>query len=172
MKIMVMATAGLAATLAFAQGQGREAFVQQQAYAEMQRVSGQIDVLQNNFEELHRRVGLLEKGGNTQALQQEIEALKASVAELRRQLQSQREGIVKDLTGRIKAIQAAQTPTPAPQPEKKKVVVGPHREYEVKSGDTLTLIAEAFGTTVSKIKEMNGLKSDALRIGQKLVLPQ
>ena len=170
MKIMVMATAGLAATLAFAQGQGRDTFVQQQAYAEMQRVSGQIDVLQNNFEELHRRVGLLEKGGNTQALQQEIEALKASVAELRRQLHSQREGIVKDLTGRIKAIQAAQAP--APQPERKKVVVGPHREYEVKSGDTLTLIAEAFGTTVSKIKEMNGLKSDALRIGQKLMLPK
>ena len=172
MKIMVMATAGLAATLAFAQGQGRDAFVQQQAYAEMQRVTGQIDVLQNNFEELHRRVGLLEKGGNTQSLQQEIEALKASVAELRRQLQSQRDGIVKDLTGRIKAIQAAQTPAPAPQPEKKKVVVGPHREYEVKSGDTLTLIAEAFGTTVPKIKEMNNLKGDMLRVGQKLMLPQ
>ena len=170
MKIMVMATAGLAATLAFAQGQGREAFVQQQAYAEMQRVSGQIDVLQNNFEELHRRVGLLEKGGNTQALQQEIEALKASVAELRRQLQSQREGIVKDVTGRIKTIQAAQTPPSKETP--KKVVVGPHREYEVKAGDTLSLIAEAFGTTVSKIKEMNGLKSDMLRIGQKIMVPQ
>lgn len=172
MKIMVMATAGLAATLAFAQGQGRDAFVQQQAYAEMQRVSGQIDVLQNNFDELHRRVAQLEKGSGTQDLRQEIEALKASIAELRRQLQSQREGIVKDLTGRIQAIQAAQTPPPAPQQTKKRVVVGPHREYEVKSGDTLTLIAEAFGTTVSKIKEMNGLKSDALRIGQKLMLPK
>lgn len=169
MKVMVMATAGLAATLAFAQGQqGRDTFVQQQAYAEMQRVSGQIDVLQNNFDELHRRVGQLEKGSGTQDLRQEIEALKASVAELRRQLQSQRDGIVKDLTGRIQAIQAAQTPPPAPQ----SVVVGPHREYEVKSGDTLTLIAEAFGTTVSKIKKMNGLKSDVLRIGQKLMLPK
>lgn len=172
MKTMVMAAAGFAATLAFAQGQGRDAFVQQQAYAEMQRVSGQVDVLQNNFDELHRRVGALEKGGNTQDLRQEIDALKASVAELRRQLQSQRDGIVKDLAGRIKTIQAAQAAAPQPKPPRQKVVVGPHREYEVKAGDTLSLIAEAFGTTVSKIKEMNGLKSDILRIGQTLMLPQ
>ena len=167
-KVVLATVAVMVAAPAFPQG--RDTFVQQQAYAEMQRVSGQIDVLQNNFDDLQRRVANLERGSNTQSLVQEIEALKASVAELRRQLQSQREGIVKDLTGRIKTIQAAQTPPPAPQP--KKVVVGPHREYEVKSGDTLSLIAEAFGTTVAKIKEMNGLRSDLLRVGQKLMVPQ
>ena len=169
MKIQLMALA-LVPLAAVAQHNDRDAFIRQQAYAEMQRVASQIDVLQNNFDDLQRRVANLERGSNTQSLVQEIEALKASVAELRRQLQSQREGIVKDLTGRIKTIQAAQTPPPAPQP--KKVVVGPHREYEVKSGDTLSLIAEAFGTTVAKIKEMNGLKSDLLRVGQKLMVPQ
>lgn len=168
-EIVAIVTAGVAAMTAFPQGRGT--FVQQQAYAEMQRVSGQVDVLQNNFEDLQRRVAGIERGNNTQDLKQEIEALKASIAELRRQMQSQREGIVKDLAGRIKTIQAAQTPPPPP-PQPKKVVVGPHREYEVKAGDTLSLIAEAFGTTVAKIKEMNGLKSDMLRIGQKLMVPQ
>ena len=114
-------------------------------------------------------MGKLESGSQSQSLQREIEALKASIAELRRQMQSMRDGIVQDLAGRIKTMQAAQTPPP---PTTKKVVVGPHREYIVKSGDTLSLIAEAFGTTVAKIKEMNGLKSDILRIGQKLMLPQ
>jgi len=169
-KMVAMAAAGIAAAGVFAQG--RDSFVQQQAYAEMQRVSGQIDVLQNNFDDLQRRVAGIERGNATQDLKQEIEALKASIAELRRQLQSQREAIVKDLTGRIKTIQAAQTPPPAPKETPKKVVVGPHREYEVKAGDTLSLIAEAFGTTVSKIKEMNGLKGDMLRIGQKIMVPQ
>ena len=168
-KTVAVVVAGMAAMTALAQG--RDSFVQQQAYAEMQRVSGQIDVLQNNFDDLQRRVAGLERGSSTQDLRQEIEALKASVAELRRQLQSQREVIVKDLTGRIKTIQAAQTPPP-PKETPKKVVVGPHREYEVKAGDTLSLIAEAFGTTVPKIKEMNGLKSDMLRIGQKIMVPQ
>ena len=169
-KMAVMATAGIVAATAFSQG--KDAFVQQQAYAEMQRVTGQVDVLQNNFEDLHRRVSNIERGNGTQDLKQEIEALKASIAELRRQLQSQRDEIVRDLTGRIKTIQAAQTPPAPPPTTKKKVVVGPHREYEVKPGDTLSLIAEAFGTTVPKIKEMNGLKNDMLRVGQKIMVPQ
>ena len=167
-KTVAVVVAGMAAMTALAQG--RDSFVQQQAYAEMQRVSGQIDVLQNNFDDLQRRVAGIERGNNTQDLRQEIEALKASVAELRRQLQSQREGIVKDLTGRIKTIQAAQTPPPPPPP--KKVVIGPHREYEVRSGDTLSLIAEAFGTTVPKLREMNNIKGDMLRAGQKIMVPQ
>ena len=168
MKNTVMITVGLLATVACAQG--REIFVQQQAYAEMQRVSGQIDVLQNNFDDLQQRVNRLEGGNQTQDLRREIEALKASVAGLRRQMQSQRDGIVKDLTSRIKTIQAAQTPPPPKQT--KKVVVEPHREYEVKAGDTLSLIAEAFETTVPKIREMNGLKGDILRIGQKIMVPK
>ena len=168
--MVAMVAAEIVAVGAFAQG--KDSFVQQQAYAEMQRVSGQIDVLQNNFDDLQRRVAGIERGNATQDLRQEIEALKASVAELRRQLKSQRESIVADLTGRIKTIQATQTPPAPPKETTKKVVVGPHREYEVKAGDTLSLIAEAFGTTVSKIKEMNGLKSDMLRIGQKIMVPQ
>ena len=43
---------------------------------------------------------------------------------------------------------------------------------KVQSGDTLSLIAKAFGTTVQKIKDMNGMKSDALKIGQKLNVPK
>ena len=39
-------------------------------------------------------------------------------------------------------------------------------------GDTLSLVADAFGTRVSTIKEMNGLKSDMLRVGQKLKVPK
>lgn len=43
--------------------------------------------------------------------------------------------------------------------------------YTVKSGDTLYAIANKFGTTVDKLKEMNNLKSTALSIGQKLTVP-
>ena len=35
-----------------------------------------------------------------------------------------------------------------------------------------SLIAKAFGTTVQKIKDMNGMKGDALKIGQKLNVPK
>ena len=152
-------------------GQAKENFLRQQAYAEMQRVSGQVDVLQNNLNDLQQRVGALEGGNDSKGIRQEIESLKASVAELRRLLQEQRGEIVKDLSGLIAKMQAA-TPPPPPKPTVTKIVIGPHQEYTVQSGDTLSLIAQAFDTTVAKIKVMNGLKNDNLRIGQKLKLPK
>ena len=156
-----------------AYGQGKENFLRQQAYAEMQRVSGQVDVLQNNLGDLQRRIGALEGGGNTKGIRQELDALKQSIAELRREMQQMRGEIVKDLSGKMVQIQKQMQPAPAPrQAEAKKVVIGPHQEYVVQSGDTLSLIAQAFGTSVSKIKEMNGLRNDNLRVGQKLNLPK
>jgi len=166
-KKMVMAASFLSCAMAF--GQARENFMQQQAYAEMQRVSGQVDVLQSNLSDVQRRVGKLEGGGDTRGIRQEIDALKSAIAELRREMQAMRGEIVKDLSGRIAKMQA---PAPAPKPVEKKIVIGPHVEYTVKSGDTLSLIAEAFNTTVPKIKEMNNLKGSNLKVGQKLNLPK
>lgn len=45
------------------------------------------------------------------------------------------------------------------------------RKYTVKSGDTLSGIAQKHDTTVSKLKSINGLKSDVIRIGQVLRIP-
>ncbi len=43
--------------------------------------------------------------------------------------------------------------------------------YAVKSGDTLTKIAAGHGTTVKSIRAANDLKTDKLKVGQKLKLP-
>jgi len=42
--------------------------------------------------------------------------------------------------------------------------------YEVKSGDTLSGIAAKYKVTVRQIMDANGLKSDTLKVGQKLVV--
>ncbi len=44
-------------------------------------------------------------------------------------------------------------------------------EYTVRSGDTLWLLAQRYGTTVAAIKSLNGLNSDILNIGQVLKIP-
>ena len=172
MDIRKMVAMGVAFGCVMAYGQGREGFMQQQAYAEMQRVSGQVDVLQSNLGDLQRRVGALEGGGNSKGIRQELDALKASIAELRREMQNMRGEIVRDLSGKMVQIQKQMQPPPAPKPTTTKVVIGPHQEYTVQSGDTLSLIAQAFNTSVGKIKEMNSLKGDNLRVGQKLNLPK
>ena len=40
--------------------------------------------------------------------------------------------------------------------------------HRVKSGEVLGLIARKYGVTVQEIKRWNGLKSDLIRVGQKL----
>lgn len=44
-------------------------------------------------------------------------------------------------------------------------------EYVVRSGDTLWLLAQRYGTTVDAIKNLNGLTSNMLNIGQVLKIP-
>jgi len=57
----------------------------------------------------------------------------------------------------------------------KKLVFSPSGEgeaYVVKQGDKLIQIARAHKTTWAFIKRLNGLKTDAIRIGQKLHIPK
>lgn len=43
--------------------------------------------------------------------------------------------------------------------------------YTVRSGDTLSVISKAAGVSVKKIKQLNRLSSDIIRVGQKLKIP-
>ena len=57
------------------------------------------------------------------------------------------------------------TETPLPQ-----LVAEEHIRYRVKSGDYLGRIAEQYGVGVSEIKGWNGLRSNTLRVGQRLTI--
>ena len=60
-----------------------------------------------------------------------------------------------------------------PQAQKKAYApyTGATKEYVVKSGDTLGAIAYGNGINIRQLKELNGLTSDSLKIGQKLKIP-
>lgn len=150
---------------------GKDAFVRQQAMAELQRVTSQIDLLQNNYDDLAARVARLERGNReADQLRAEISSLRSQLNELKNQLHNQRAEIVKDISGKI-----AQMPMNQPPPKTPKTAVaeGSYLEYTVSSGDSLYIIAKAFKTTVPKLKAMNpNIKGDALRVGQKIKVPK
>ncbi len=165
-KMMMVVCAALAAGGAFAQA---GSFMRDQAVAEMQRVSAQVDVLAQNQEELASRLrGTESMKSEIDSLRAEVASLKAALAEMRRDVQSQRGEIVQDLSKKIASMQPRTPPAPKPAP----TYSGPCYEYTVQGGDTLSLIAKAFGTTVKKIKDVNGMKNDNLRIGQKINVPK
>lgn len=63
------------------------------------------------------------------------------------------------------------TPVPTPSLTPPGSVVPSPRTYVVQSGDTLGLIAAHFGTTADAIRTTNGLTTDVINIGQKLIIP-
>ena len=153
---------------------GRDAFLKRQAFEEMQRVTGQMDVLEQNHNALAERVSRIERGGGeVRELKAEIDALKAEINRLRNEMQAQRSEIVADIVKRIQQLPKQQPP---PQPVQPPRHEQPRNvqclEYTVKPGDNLWIIASAFDTSVPKLREMNSLKNDVLKVGQKILVPQ
>jgi LysM repeat protein len=83
------------------------------------------------------------------------------------------------------ALAVEQKPRPVPQPnlnatsrtappaskENAAAAVQTETLYVVKSGDSLTRIAKAHGTTVKALKTANGLENDRIVVGTKLKIP-
>jgi len=63
-------------------------------------------------------------------------------------------------------------PTATPKPERTPRPTPAAQTYTVREGDTLSIIAARFGTSVAAIQRANGLgKSDVINVGQVLVIP-
>ncbi len=186
MKFKILSAALIATACSFAQD-ARTAYQQQQAIQEVNRLAHNFDLLQNNQEAIVSRLTKLEEANANQSdgdIRAEIAAIKASIAELRASQESLRREIVADLSKRIAAMPANNPPPPPrmdvpvqrvsaakPRAAAREEYTGAHYEHIVESGHTLSSIAAAFGTTVAKIKAANNMKSNMLRVGQKLIIP-
>lgn len=62
-------------------------------------------------------------------------------------------------------------PEVAPQPKRSAAAAPKTQIHVVKAGETLSEIAEVYGVGLSKLRAANGLRSNAIRIGQQLVIP-
>lgn len=188
---LVLAAVALVAGAALAQdaAAARLAFQQQQALAEVPRLVQQFDLLvQNQDAIVSRLVRLEQSAGPDQNMQAEIAALRAEIADLKAAIPQMKDAMRREIVAELAQKMAKIAPPPPPPPAPAAVApaparapaartpppppVGPHYEYVVEPGQTLSLIAKGFDTTVPKILAVNpGLKANSLRVGQKLIIP-
>ena len=78
----------------------------------------------------------------------------------------------------VRSVTAAPVVAASAQPAKKPTAkkgftpyTGATKEYVVKNGDTLGSIAYGNGINIRQLKDLNGLTSDSLKIGQKVKIP-
>lgn len=95
-----------------------------------------------------------------QELRNALAAAKAEHAQLKTEIINNVQGLLKEQQKRTSAMT---------QPVRQQTVSG--YEHKVEYGQTLSAIAKAYGVSVSKIKEANKLKSDVIREGQVLFIP-
>ena len=152
----------------------------EQVVAEAQRLGENFDLLSENQGRLDGRMAKLEgELASIRELKAEIAALRAENASLKARQEALRREIVDDIAkklGQLGVAPAARASAPAPAASAAPapaapVSRGPGYEHIVEPGQTLSEIARGYGVSVAKIKAANALKSDNLRIGQKLFVP-
>ena len=132
----------------------------------------QLKLLQDQNAVLESKVVELENKLNKS--QSQVDDLKQEVSSLNNALKKESEARDAQMKKIIQSIEKiAKIPPASPQPNKTNPQLAPleFEEYIVQAGATLSAIAQAYGVTVQDIKRANNLKSDNIRVGQKLLIP-
>ena len=155
----------------------RMAYQERQALAEVPRLVQQFEVLANNQDQIAARLVKVESGsGDSAELRAEIEKLRAEAALQAAEASAKAAREQAEYTKRNASRPAAPTPRASGGAASAKPAApaysGPYYEHVVEPGQTLSFIAKGFETTVPRILAANpGLKANALRVGQKLIIP-
>jgi LysM repeat protein len=165
--------------------------------AQLDKLSGQIQDITEALAAQNKRIDGLEKtindlqdklnqpGGNNFASTDDLKKLADQLQQIDQKRQSDNDQILKQLEQMEKALNVTpdhhtsdsnppQNVTPGPLPD----ASVPHYEYEIKAGDTIGLIAKAYTaqgikvTTREILKANPGLNPNALKVGQKIIIPK
>ncbi|MCF7849796.1 MAG: LysM peptidoglycan-binding domain-containing protein [Kiritimatiellales bacterium] len=132
----------------------------------MRRVEGRSEAAEMENARLAKEIEQLRADLRTQYAS--LSKIASSMQTLEQKQARDKQDIINQISGRLETLlkkQAAAAPPP-------RASRGSGYEHTVSSGETLSAIAQAYGTTITAIKRVNKLSSDNIRIGQKLFIPE
>ena len=142
-------------------------------------ISNQLRLLQDENAKLSGTVYTLQQ--ELREMKRQLQAMREEVSQTRRMVTEESSARQKQLGGLADQLQrAADAQNRAAQAEQQNNTAAgnqpPAQEeydiYVVQAGATLTAVARATGTTVARLKQINGLKNDVIWVGQKLKIPK
>ena len=142
-------------------------------------MSNQLRLLQDENAKLSGTVYTLQQ--ELREMKRQLQSMREEVSQTRRMVAEESSARQKQLGGLADQLQrAADAQNRAAQAEQQNNAAAgnqpPAQEeydiYVVQAGATLTAVARATGTTVARLKQINGLKNDVIWVGQKLKIPK
>lgn len=127
---------------------------------------------------LHRDIETTRAGSNDAGLRARLDEMDRRIQALAAARSADRQEIVDDISRRVATMMngggtsratGSKSPSVHSSPTQTKTETG--YEHVVKAGETLSVIAKAYGTTSSAILRASNLKSSAIHAGQKLFVP-
>jgi len=139
---------------------------------QMTRVNSAIEDLQQDRSKLIQAVN-----ANTlkvAELQKQNDELRAQINTERKERAQAIDQLISKVSGMMSKTISSATSAPAPKSSggEGPAGSGEYVVYTVQSGDTLGVIAKAYGVTVDSVRKVNSMKNDNIRVGQKLYVPK
>lgn len=137
---------------------------------DIDRLKEKLNGLQLEQQNLTRELDAMHKAPREDLVtRNRLDTLDRQVQALAAARDADRKQIVSDLSHKVAAIVGTSAPATG-----RGGGGGNESGYEhvVESGQTLSAIAQAYKVSVSAIKKANNLKSDTVRVGQKLFIPK
>lgn len=139
-----------------------------------QRLQGQLENHQTEIDALRAEMDGLRRDRTSQG---EVRAVQGRLDEMDRRLRESEAARVRDreeIVNRLSKQMAdllQRSGSGRSSSSGSRAVSGSGYEHEVKAGESLSRIAAAYGVSVQVIQDANQMKSDVIRVGQKLFIP-
>ena len=134
---------------------------------DVQRLNEKINGIQMEQQNLARDIESIQKAPREDlVVRNRLDTLDRQVQALGAAREADRKQIVSDLSHKVAAIVGS------PSGGRSGGAADTGYEHVVEAGQTLSAIAAAYKVSISSIKKANNLKSDTVRVGQKLFIPQ
>ncbi len=145
---------------------------------DVQKVRERQQAVDMELQALHRDIEATRAGSNDAGLRARLDEQDRRIQTLAAARETDRREIVEDVARRVSAIvsgggtsRATGTRATTGRANQNAAKTENFYEHVVKSGETLSAIAKAYGTTSSAILKASNLKSENVRVGQKLLVP-